>query len=254
MPARRKRKTTRKKTAPLRLPKLPLGPTLWTLAVLNLIAGMLWSPLTAVTKVRVVGVPAGDRERVQTLLEDLEAVPAMRVRAVAVESRVLQEPALRTAKYRQNIFGRGLLAVESRRPVARLAGSDSVALSDDGRLFVPFSSTDHLPQLALPETALAPSASIYGSWESLRVADLCQELLRSVPEVDWTVRLDTRGVISLKGPSPGTVVLGSTRELDLKLERLEQVMQSSPGFLAQVKELNLTDPENPAMIPLTEAP
>jgi hypothetical protein len=233
----------RRARAPLNWPAV-----LWVLALANVAAGLAFSPVTSVRKVRVTGAAPTDHARIEAFSQVARGTPALRLTGAKVESLAQANPAVARAEFRRNVFGRGVLEIEMRRPVAAMAGEVPTLLADDGTVY-PGSAPAGLPRVRLAPALRAPNLALIGLWESQAIAVLCHGLAARFPEIRWTVEVDARGVINLGQPRSGRIVLGSSERLDEKLAALERVIADRPGFLAQVQELNLTVPTNPVFIP-----
>lgn len=227
------------------------GPTLWLLVAINLCVGLAISPATGLDRVRVEGAPIADRGRIERLLNDVAAVPVLRNQAGLLEAKVQAGEEIQSAKFRQNVFGRGLLEIVHRVPVAVIANRKSVLLGAEGRLYVGSSMPKGLPVLKLPEAELGPNLTIMGGPELRTLATGCDFLRKNLPNPSWNMELDARGMISLRTKAAGRIVLGSTDDLTPKLKRLQTIIENQPQILDRVKELNLTAPGNPVLIPLS---
>lgn len=124
---------TRKPRAQLRLG----AQIVWLAVGVNLAAGTLLSPLTAVHRIRVEGVPAFDQARVSEILNTWQGVAAMRWPPRVVESRIQTGSEVHRATFYRNIFGRAVLKVEYRRPVAEIEGTHGLLLDSYGQVYRP---------------------------------------------------------------------------------------------------------------------
>lgn len=222
---------------------------LWFLAMANLAAGFALSPTTSVRKVRVVNAPTADHRLVESALETLQAVPAARVDAKRVESMVMAAEDIDLARLRWNIFGRAVLRVEPKLAVATLAEEPGKVLGYNGEVFMSKRPHEGLPVVRIPRAGL--NACLFASWESREVARLCQMVAEQLPNMGWSVAVDTRGVLSLRGSGPCVVVLGSRHGLPEKIEVLSRLMEQDPELLDRHRELNLTSPDRPVVVPRT---
>jgi hypothetical protein len=238
----RKRKRTRIRPAPI----------LALLLVANVAAGLFFSPITGLSKVRVVGVLPQDRERVSLLLGDLEGLPALRVDPWVVESRVAAHPEVRFADMRRNIFGRGLLTVTYRRPVASIGGSPGAALGSDGVVFRTSRSLDGLPEVVPPPEAERPGAVLAGVWPPAQIADFCQKLPKDGVGLSRKVVVDSRGALYLDIGGERRIQFGPADKLDEKLAAWRRFVADNPTLYPQVAELNVTAPSRAAYVLKTE--
>lgn len=224
--------------------------------VANVAAGLAWSPATGLRRVRVVGVTPGDEQRVETHLQVARRIPALRFDPNRLESLIQARSDVESASFSQNLFGRGVLRITPRTPVARLEGTVPMWLSSTGVLYsgpAPRGAKE-LPRLRLSAEAREANLSLAGAWDAGRIAQLCTDLRKDFAGIVWTVERDGRGVISLSNGSGARVVLGTSEALQDKVGTLRRILEMQPGILSEVRELNLTAPNNPAAIPLGPSP
>lgn len=250
MAGTRRRASTRT-AAQSRAPRRPLaaGPVLWFLCCGNLVLGLALSSVTAAYRIRVVGAPPDDHERIERHLQALRAVPCLRSDRRLIESLIQAGDEVAHADFSQNIFGRGVLQVKSRRAVAGLDVERPTALSEDGVVFATRTDLSVHPLVKIGGLAKGPNLSIAGAWESGSVASLCADLTAKWPKTRWKVEVDNIGVLSLYRGSGATVVLGSSDDLAEKLKRLEKIMEESPNLMDRVRRIDLTSPKNPVYEP-----
>lgn len=110
---------------------------MWLALGVNLAAGALLSPLTAVQRVRVEGVPSFDQARVAEILNSWRGVAAMRWPPQVVESRVQSGSEVHRATFHRNVFGRAVLKVDYRIPVAEIEGTHGLLLDSNGQVYRP---------------------------------------------------------------------------------------------------------------------
>lgn len=250
MASARRRASTRT-AARSRAPRRPIaaGPVLWFLCFANLTLGLGLSSITAAYRVRVVGAPPDDRERIERHLQALRGIPCLRSDRRLIESLVQAGDEVARADFSQNVFGRGVLQIKSRRAVARLDVERPTALSEDGVVFATRTDLSGLPLVKIGGLAKAPNLAIAGAWESGSVAGLCADLAAKWPKTRWMVEVDNIGVLSLYRGSGAMVVLGSSDDLAEKLKRLEKIMEESPSLMDRVRRIDLTSPKNPVYEP-----
>lgn len=241
MPKRRKRRRK-----PIRVPVISL---LWGPLAVNVVAAAYYSPITAITKVRVTGAPPYDQERIRNFLKLLANRPFIRVSPRRVETQMLQSPAIAGASLSINPFGRGVLKITPRTPVARLGEAGTMVLGSDGVPFRQSAPSPALPTLLLPKEAQGPNLSFFSPWEPRLIAQACQKFLPILPKGNWKIEVDQRGAICFNRTGSGRIVLGDSSALDEKLRTLQQILAKNPQMLDGVEELNLTAPDSPAMVP-----
>lgn len=241
MPRAARRKATKPKPIPWRA-------LLWAAVLANIGAGLLWSRATAAQRIRVVGAIPDEEGRIRTLLQSLRGVPCVQSSHRRIESLVQAGESVDTAAFTQNLFGRGILRVQPRVPVAVIAVSRPVALSRDGDLYSA-ELTINVPRIRLNGLARATNFSLAAAWEPGAVANLAKKLVNILPNSGWTVEVDGVGVLSLSRGSGARIVLGSVDDMEEKLKRLQKALAETPGLLERVSRIDLTSPRAPVFIP-----
>jgi len=249
MPSRR-RATPTKKRAPSRPRRrvkryFPWAATLWLLVVLNCVAGLLFSPLTSANRVRVVGISSEDEETITKQIQGIRGQPCLTADRHGLESLVGRASDIRSVEFALNLFGRGLMKVEYRQPVAQVDGKPRELIDEAGNLYFSDELVPNLPSVVLPPMAKIPAAGLISGWDAARVANLCSLLTSEIPNARWRVVLDDRSVISLTGNKMPRIVLGSTDDLDKKIARLASIVREQPRLIETAREINLTAPDIP---------
>lgn len=230
-------------------PRPSVAAVIWSLLLANVAMGYFYSPITSPTKIRVIGAPPEDRLRIEGYLDDLVDVPFSAISVRKVESDVLANPVVANCDLSLNPFGRGILKLELRHPVARFANTRNVVLGNDGVAFRSSVADENLPVLALPEEASSPNLSFFAPWEPAEVAWMCERFSAELPQGKWQIVIDQKGAICFNRTGSGRILLGDTNALDEKLLTLRKILAEKPQFLEGVEELNLTAPSNPKMVP-----
>lgn len=234
---RRKRKST-----------FPITGVLWVLFGVHLAIALNWSPLTQVRSVRVVGLPVADEVRVSKALRRLQGIPSLQVRPDVVQTEILKGEWIEQAEYTQNLFGRGLLKVSAREPIATIEGFPEWALSSRGVVYRVGAPVDLPWQLRKSSPMRTPSLAPVGDWESVTVAELARDLAKTLPEMSGVLEVSPRGVISLQFPQGCRVVMGSSEKLPEKLDKLAVMVGSDPDLFERYTEVNLTVPNRPMVV------
>lgn len=240
MPSKRRRSKRRK------------GPVnvvawLWGLFVLNVVAGLAFSPLTAVQKVRVWGLPVAKQQRVIDELQAVVGVPMLRLNKTSVAYRLGDDGEVDSVTFFPNIFGRAVVRYKMKDPVAKVRESE-LCLDPSGTPFLCSVVPDRLPIVLPPPRALATSLTFLGGWDSGQTAQLCQKLTAQMPNVEWTVAVGDRGIISLQAGSSGKVVLGAFARWPKKIEKLKGLLDEQPDIFQKVRQLDLNSPESPVFV------
>lgn len=224
-------------------------PILWSAFWVNTAFGLILSPITATTKVYVRGAPEGDQTRITACLKRLANRPFFQTDLRLVESLVQQGDAVRSSELAHNIFGTARLTIWQHMPVGNFTEPKSLALSKEGVPFYTSVPNDELVEISLPANVLGPSLCLASGWECGKIALLCQLVSERLPKDRWRVELKEGGVISLYGSGPISIILGSSDDLTKKVSLIEGLLRDRPDFVHNVKEINLTSPENPVFVP-----
>ncbi|MEX2243939.1 MAG: hypothetical protein WD716_08850 [Fimbriimonadaceae bacterium] len=250
MPSKRRRKTKkRKKSTKLWTKKADLTPLFWALLAVVVATGLAYSPATSVKSVRIVGAASFDRARLDEVVQTLRARPYLRVDTDRIQSLVLEGRDVGDARFQGNLFGRGVLEVTYRRPVAALADSPGRYLSSDGTVY----RSSVQPSLAIevepPADQGLRNLSVFGSWRSGLAAKMCENVIEQLPDWQWRMVVSRAGFVSLVPESGGTVEFGSFDGAETKVLKLGELLKDEPGLLARVKVVQLSSPESPTYVP-----
>lgn len=239
MPKRRKRRL-----------KPNWGPILWTAVILNVAAGLWFSPITSVRKVRVEGAEMWDRGRIVASIQTLRRVPALNMNPRRLETLLFEHSAVQTVDFRRSMFGSASLTLEYRTPIARIADSDRLMLDANGAQFrtgtlIP----EALPEIKLHASALKPSLSIAGAWPAPRIAELLAKIPSTIPHEGLQVEVDSEGAVCLNMKQAARIEMGGVDRLEEKLRALEGLLNDNPRLLQEVELLNIVEPTRPAVKP-----
>jgi cell division septal protein FtsQ len=224
------------------------GPVFALLLAVNLTLALLFSPLTAIRRVRIEGAPDWDRDRLESLVQGLKGVPCAQINAYRVESDAMQEPQVRSAHFARNLFGSAVLEVGYRQPVAVLAGEPGVAISIEG---VPFQSghlPPDLPVVKIDGEGPVGMRTLAETWPVVSVARLAVKAGIIFRGQSLSIELGKGNSVCLN-MGAGQVVLGSCNDIDAKLAALEKLLAQKPALLSEVQSLNLSVPTSPSAVP-----
>ena len=226
------------------------GKAFLLLLLLNLVAGLWMSPITAIRSMRVEGVVENRRGTYVRYAQLLKSRPALSMSPREFESAILKDPAVENAEFRRSPFGTANLRVAYRTPVARIVDASGTVLGADGVLFKVDTRKSILPNLELHPSSVSPTLTILGPWPGREIADLIQKLPAQVSRKGLTVAVDSEGAVCLNITQAARIVWGSADRLEEKLQALQSILSERPNLLHDVKELNLTEPSRPAFTPL----
>lgn len=227
------------------------APLLGLLLAVNIVLGLLFSPVTSVTRLRVVGAQPHDVKRIGLLGQSLQGIPSSRIQVGRFESQVLSQRDVYTADLSRNLFGSAVLHMKYRRPVAQLMNVPHAYLDDQGVLYTTPETFGDMRQVSLAPEYVQAVATYTQGWPSGVVANLCINLNSFEQLKGAVVYLDATGRLRLLKENSGAVDLGGTEALDEKLRKLRQFLNERPDLLEKVKTLNFTDPARPTAIPTT---
>jgi cell division septal protein FtsQ len=224
MPRKRKRISVRPK------------PIFGLLLGVNVVVGLLWSPLTALREVRIRGAAAWDQARLQMIAESVKGIPCAQVNSHDVESQVLQDSEVKTARFSRNLFGSAVLSVDYREPVAVLDQQPDVALSTDGVTFFSRHLPPNLPVVKIDGENPMGSALIAGSWPVQTVAKLAVQMGAIFKGRSLQIELGKGQVLCLNMGAE-QVVFGSCDDIDSKVAALQSQLAKDPQLLDKYQSL-----------------
>ncbi|RYG25290.1 hypothetical protein EON82_07660 [bacterium] len=221
--------------------------------IVNLFAGILYSPVTAVRKIRVEGAPANDEARLTRLMQSLRGVPCARVNARAIESDALDNPEIRGASLARTPFGSAVLRVARRTAVARLYAAPSIGLSSEGVLYPASELSNDLPLVELPGDYPKVGLTLGNGWRAADVARLAT-IVNTIPaKGPVRIRVFQGGRLCLNIDS-GVVELGDYKRLDEKVKLVSDMLRKQPDFFANIQTVNIVKPEAPMYLDRKGAP
>lgn len=214
--------------------------------LVNLGAGVAFSPVSAVRHVRVEGAPPSDETRLTGLLQALRGVPCVRVNARDIEARALQNSELRSANLARTPFGSAVLRVARRTPVAKL--NDVTGLSDEGVVYAATVLPPDLPTVVPPPGEPEVGLTLGNGWPSADVAHLATLVRGDGGGKPPQIILVGGGRVCLNIEG-GTVDLGRLEGLEAKVARMREILRTRPGLFATVQTLSLVRVDAPAFLP-----
>ena len=218
----------------------------WTVLIVNVLVGLMFSPITSVRHLRVLGAQPHDLQRIDSLAEALRGRPFARVGALQLESAVLGQRDVYNAKLTHNLFGSAILTVKYRTPIAVMANDPHIFLDREGVIFGSPEANEGLRKVDLDPDYAQPGVALTLPWPSQDVADLCTKLDSFDQLKDAAVHLDTTGRLLIVREDKHTVDLGGTGQIDEKLAKLKGILEEDPNLLDKVASLSLADPAHPA--------
>jgi cell division septal protein FtsQ len=234
-----------------RKPKKHLKPVVvWLLVAINVTCGLVFSPITDITRLHVVGAKAFDKSRIEHELQWLQQRPSLSVNKPSVEEQILRNPLVKTADLSLNIFGHGELKVTYYEPVAILQNAKNCVLTNVGTICPMAGAPADLPSLTLYPEGSSPNFSITAPWEPTKVAEICIRAFKQGIIKNLSITVTRNGSVCLNSGVTGRVDLGAPDELDEKFEQIRKILSSQPDLLAQGKELVLIAPSKPVTRPL----
>lgn len=221
---------------------------MWCAFAVVLIVSLFFSPATSIKTLRIVGAPGFERQRMQAIAKALKGRPYLSVNRQQILSLALENFAVENASYRGNLFGRGVLSLSYRRPVASIAGEDGLFLSSKGSVFswpVPVSLQVSVEP---PYEVGSRNLSVFGSWQSGTAALMCENIGERLPKTEWRLVVSQTGFVSLVPKDGCRVEFGSFEGAEDKVKTLEDLLKSRPKLLTEVSEINLSS-TRPVFVP-----
>lgn len=230
--------------------KLKINWTLfWLLTFCSvLVAGLFTSELTHLNTVRIEGVPTYDQDRINTIIKKFQKVPALQINPLEVQSYVEENTQIASSEFSRNVFGRALLKVRYRKPIARLGKTGHLYVDESGHIFrlkekqkVSFIISRNVLVSAINLTICDPSPLPQAS-------QLAKKLQVILPKLEGNIALDSRGRLYFLYEESVRVVVGDDTQLDKKVQVLADSLAADPGLWQKTKEINLVDPDRPMKV------
>ncbi len=242
---KRKRKKSNKRWVP------PTNYTLWLWAifVVHAIVGLALSPVTSLTLLRVVGAPQFDQSRIRQAVQSVNGTPRLRANSNQIRSLILEKSAVEAVDYRANLFGRGVLTVRYKVPVAIIDEPNGLMLSSKGQLFSSPIATKNLPVLVPPAELDARNLTIVGGWRTREAAKICEKVITELPPYNWRIGVSKNGFVTLHPGAGAKVELGSFDDSEAKIRALAKILKDDPTLLTKVSKLTLYSPDKPVYEP-----
>lgn len=228
----------------------PWRAMIWMLFLVNTLAGIALSPVTAVRSVRVVGAPSWDELRVQSILEGLKAIPVLAIDAAKVETEVQAASSVDSARLSRTPFGTAKLEVVYREPVAKVMGFKTLFLCSDGKTAEFLEPQTPGVVVKLPEPSAQPVATLVGAWDFSGLADVCRKLENLPIAKDWIVEMNAFGSVFLQAGPVVVVEFGDTSKIEEKFDALAVLFEEHHDLLDRVRSINVTAPARPMVVPL----
>ncbi len=202
------------------------------------------SRLTELRSVRLVGVRVADKAAMAEIFSTAKNVPYSRVNDRNIEALVLNRSNIAAAHLERNFLGRGVLTVSYRKPVAKLAEAEDLALSDTGVLYREPQSLTNLPKLEIDPEARTFGLGLMSAVPLRSLAYLAVKAPATLPTAPLTITLEKTGLLCLN-IQDCRIELGSTENLDTKLEALQILLARNRELLQEYERLTLTVPTRP---------
>ncbi|MFM9872684.1 MAG: cell division protein FtsQ/DivIB [Fimbriimonadaceae bacterium] len=234
---------------------------LWVLAMVNLIAGLIFSPVTGLHHVSVKGADSAvELKAIKKRLEPWATEPWIRQSRSAMATAVLADNRLSRVTISSNVFGRGELTLVHREPVAKIeppasddpekVADSAIYLDSTGVLYRDSNSIVFQgPVLVVPDGARVPQMSVIQTWPLNAVAKVSVKGQGLLQELQFKVVLDERSVISLEVADGPQIILGPESDLDEKFSVLSRAFASDKDKIMGYKLINVSAPDRPVFSP-----
>lgn len=228
MPLPKKRK---KRRGP---PPISAEALFWTLFAINFTLGCFLSPITSVTKAKVIGAHPESHAEIEADLKQLEGIPYALIRRGWVENRLMIDGSATAIEWRGNIFGRAGFTLVPRDSVARVAGdglSSDMYLDRSGRIYRSSQASDRLVELRIPKRATEATGLLLSGWESSTAgafaAGLPTVLGGDLSGCTITMSEDSAFRLEIAGSK---LDLGALPSVEEALEQVEAFVRSRPSM------------------------
>jgi cell division septal protein FtsQ len=206
-----------------------------------LVVGLLRSPLTKLSVVRVSGAAEASRAEIRRKLETIADSPWGEVSARKVERMFELDPTVKRATFRANLFGRGRLKLTQRKPVAKL--QDGNVIDETGQAFSVRDDSLLNLQISAKVEDFSTILTITDPSPLTRLARVAKKIQDLLPKLAGSLYFDVREGISLR--SEGLVVeFGDTSNLDRKVQVLAAKLGEDPKLPSRGGRIVVVDPEN----------
>ncbi len=216
--------------------------------------GIYESELTAITLVRVQGVPPDDQQRIASVLRRMERVPALQVDADEIESAIATTRRVRRVVLTRNVFGRARVSVEYREPVARWSGAEDVGVDVWGVAFRTPQAKQCRLVIQVKKEDIEADLGITTASPLAIMAKVAKKVQEKLPNLNAVLLLDPEGRLCLNMEEGSRVILGNDSRLDEKLERLKVAWQEDPQIFAHSLEINVVEPKQAVFVPRKSRP
>ncbi len=239
--------TTGGRRAAPRVRRVPnWGFWLWVIALVNVIGGLWISPITGPVKISLRGVQDQDEKFITSIVSDYRQVPWLRLNRYEIESKIGSLGHLKSVAFEPNIFGRATVTAVYREPVVRLAGTEGLCLDGTGEVYRE-SRPAEVPEVQVPGDSQEISGCLLGSWPRAGIVLTIKEMGRRLPQLDYSLELDAKSVLSLEVTDGPTVILGSSSALEEKIKKLAELYSNEGVAFTQSTVLNLMAPDRPTI-------
>lgn len=238
---------SRKRSRRRRRAPVPWG-SIWIVTFLTVTwVGLYTSQLTQLSSVRVSASPYGDKQRLTNILKGFESLPALQIDPASVERSIASKRFVLNSQFTRNIFGRAVLKVEYRKPVAWIRGTKGWFVDATGVAFP--SRGEKSPAIGVDKSVLpeSPVVSLGGPGLLQDAAQLAKAVQESGLNLHGVIWVDERVRLCLNSSLGAKVTFGSGKDLDSKLDALRRALASEPSLLKSAKEVNLVVPDAPAV-------
>lgn len=222
---------------------------LWVLVGANWVGGLYLSPITAPIKVSLLNVRSSDQEYFQKVLDEYRETPMVRLNRAEIESKLLKVDALKSVSFDPNVFGRATVTAIYRKPVARISNAGAVLIDQDGEVYMGGveEATLRLPVVTVPASNLDPSGCLTGQWPRRGVTQTVELMKKGLPQLDYSLEIDGKSILSLQVTDGPTVVFGTAEKLDEKVKKLAEIYANPGVKLNKGSVVNLVAPDFPTI-------
>lgn len=216
--------------------------------VVNCAVAVFASQITRVRTVQVSGAMAHDHDRIEAILAKLKDKPIFQINKQEISWELANAPEVRSVRFETAPFGTAWVDLQYRTPVVQFRGDEEVVMDFRGVIFrLPREEIPTgLPSLRLDRVYPPTLLTVAGDWPAADVGELATKL-PSLPDLGAAaIEVDDRGAVCLNIPE-GRILLGSTEDMDKKLDAYRRWKASGEADFSKILELNLMQPDHPTV-------
>lgn len=238
----RGRRARRKKKRTLKLFRNWNG-LVWFLAIVNILVGMAYSPITAPYKVYLSGSFSDDETFVAKIFEQYRAKPWIWINRNEVASQLNAPSNIASVQVSLNMFGRASVHLTHRIPQASVRTQPGVYIDEEGFFF---KDAPGFPCVELIGSGASLSGTVIDGFPGEALANGIQLVQKALPKSQFTVSLEGKSIFSIYLKDGPRIEFGRLTDMEKKVDVLKRIVQERPKDFASSTYVQLSDPTRPA--------